>query len=57
MKKRKDLRLQKHKFPVVADMLGIWEEVADESDLTDMLGSYTAAQDDAAPSDAETEIT
>lgn len=29
------------KFPIIADMLGVWEEYADEEELYDTRGSYT----------------
>lgn len=43
MRKRKDMKNQRSRFPIVADTLGIWEEVADEPDITDQLGSYSGA--------------
>lgn len=40
--KRKIPKDKKNKnFPIVADMLGVWEEYADENDTDDVLGSYT----------------
>lgn len=43
-KKTKDGKIRK--FPVVADMLGVWEEYAGEDDTGDVLGSYTGNPQD-----------
>lgn len=50
MKRKKNKDSSKNKFPIVADMLGVWEEYADESEPSDILGSYTGnPQDDNYP--------
>ena len=37
----------KNKFPIIADMLGVWEEYAEDDESSDVLGSYTGnPQDD-----------
>ncbi|MCQ2471182.1 MAG: hypothetical protein MJ147_04000 [Clostridia bacterium] len=47
MKRKKQKNDVKKNFPIVADMLGVWEEYADEDDAVDVLGSYTGnPQDD-----------
>ncbi len=40
MKRKIRKQSEKKKFPIVADMLGVWEEIAD-NDTDDVLGSYT----------------
>ena len=50
MKRRKKKSDGGQKFPIVADMLGVWEEFADDDDISDVLGSYTGnPQDDKYP--------
>lgn len=46
MKRKKPKDSGKNKFPIVADMLGVWEEYADESEPGDILGSYTGNPQD-----------
>ena len=42
MKRKKDFSKRKNQFPVVADVLGVWEENTAQEDITsDVLGSYT----------------
>ncbi len=43
-KKSKDSNIKK--FPVVADMLGVWEEYAGDEESADVLGSYTGNPQD-----------
>lgn len=50
MKRKKQKESNKKNFPIVADMLGVWEEFADEEEVNDILGSYTGnPQDDLYP--------
>lgn len=47
MKKKKPLNGGKNRFPIIADMLGVWEEYAEDDESSDVLGSYTGnPQDD-----------
>ena len=41
MKRKKKKDDERKVFPIVADMLGVWEETASEDDISDYLGSYT----------------
>ena len=46
MKKKKSADSKK-RFPIIADMLGVWEEYAEDDESADVLGSYTGnPQDD-----------
>ena len=46
MKRKKSKQSHGKNFPVIADMLGVWEEIADEDDISDVLGSYTGNPND-----------
>ena len=41
MKRKKSKDDERKVFPIVADMMGVWEEIAEEDDVSDILGSYT----------------
>lgn len=41
MKRKKTKDNERKVFPIVADMMGVWEEIAEEDDVSDILGSYT----------------
>ena len=41
LKRKKKKDDERKVFPIVADMLGVWEETASEDDISDYLGSYT----------------
>lgn len=47
MKRKKDFSKNKNQFPVVADILGVWEEAPVQDDIaSDVLGSYTGNAED-----------
>lgn len=41
MKKKKYKDSERKVFPIVADITGVWQETAEEEDISDYLGSYT----------------
>lgn len=41
LEKKKSKDDERKVFPIVADMMGVWEEIAEEDDVSDILGSYT----------------
>ena len=41
MKRKKNINGKNKNFPIIADMLGVWEEYAEDDESSDTLGSYT----------------
>lgn len=46
LKKKKYNDNERKVFPIVADMLNVWEEMSEENNPADVLGSYTGTTAD-----------